>query len=718
VYNHTVDVDHLSDHVLLPEVGDGRDDLRADINRIVRRNMTTGNNGIRKDLYITLTIPAPDMNTAVHDFASAEHDMLSILRSIPGCSATALKSLQRLNLLHDIFAGGEKTEMHEYGQINRQRVRSFSLENLYQSGVAAVELIQPESMEFKNDHFIIGRKYGRSFSLAELPSNAHDSFIRELTSMPFPMLLTTNLHQLDPVVAMNLVKAQRTNAAGAMAEAMKKASKEGYDARLTNPDFSKNFDVTDSLLEDLVMRDEKLFETKMHVTIYADNLEQLNKNCKTFLTKCRAKNMQFKTSYGLQANAWISSMPFGLDSTPELRTLTTKALSGFIPFSNQEMTQKFGVVYGLNKVTHNIVTYNRMAADSYNMLILGFTGSGKSFLAKKEIAFTVLRSGNDADVVVIDPQGEYGKICQALKGVEICIKSAGEHHINPLDISVSYGINPVAEKVEFIQSMCTEILEYTPDATQKTAIAVSAKRCYDKWVQTYDDADIPTLDTFYHALIDYYNTEGNHLPSILDVIKGVEYYVQGVSTLFQGQSNIDTEAPFLSYNISELGESIRSLAMLIILDSIVNRMSRNQKLNRPTFIYIDEIHLLFRRKQTAEWIQKLWKTARKMKGAPCGITQDMEDLLKSETGRAVLTNTAFVVLLKQAKINADIFESQLQLSKRQLEYVTDTPSGEGLLVIQSAARFTGGVIPFEDHYPQDSMLYQICQTSHSETEAG
>ena len=516
IYNHSVDLEYLSDVVLLQEAGDGKDELRADINRMVKRNMMEGNNGIRRDIYLTLTIPAVDMPSAIQSFIRAEHDILSILRSIRGCGAMPLKALKRLNLLHDMFHGGEESEMEEYGMYNREKVRTFSLENLYQTGVTAVELIQPESMEFKSDHFIIGGVFGRAFNLNDFPTLVADSFMREFSSMPFNLLLTTNLHPLDPIKALNLVKAQRTNASGAFAEAQKKASQQGYSVELVNPDLAKDYHTADNLLMDIGHRDQKLFETKMHVVIFAENLEQLDKNCKTFLTKCRSKSVQFNVSYGLQENALISSMPFGLDNTPEFRTLTTENLMRFVPFSSQEMTQKGGTVYGLNKVTHNIITFNRMLADSYNMLILGFTGSGKSFFAKKEILSTYLNGSNDGDVIVLDPQGEYGKLCRAVNGEEVHIKGAGEHHINPLDISASYDDNPVAAKVEFIRSMCAEMLSYTPDATQKTAIAVAAKRCYDAWLISGEDKDIPTLNDFYLALCDYYNSEGGRIPAILD----------------------------------------------------------------------------------------------------------------------------------------------------------------------------------------------------------
>lgn len=419
IYNHSVSMDYLTDAVLLQEAGDGRDRLRADINRIIRRNMLEGNNGIRRDIYLTLTVPAPDMASAAQAFAGAEHDILSILRSVRGCGAVPLKAAERLDLLHGMFRGGEGD------RAGREHADSFLLEELYRSGVTEVEMVQPESMEFRQDHFVLGGVWGRAFHLAGLPAVVTDSFMREFSSMPFNLLLSTSLHQMDAVRALNLVKAQGTNASGSYAEAQKKASRQGYSADLVSPDLAKNYHAADSLLADMERRDQKLFETKMHVVIFAGGREQLDRNCETFLTRCRSRSVQFKVSCGLQENALVSSMPFGLDSTPEFRTLTTESLAVFVPFSSQEMAQKGGTVYGLNKVTHNIITFNRMLADSYNMLILGFTGSGKSFFAKKEILNTYLNTSFDGDVVVIDPQGEYGKLCRAVGGDEIRIRGTG-----------------------------------------------------------------------------------------------------------------------------------------------------------------------------------------------------------------------------------------------------------------------------------------------------
>lgn len=712
VYNHAIDIDYLANEVLLREAGDDKDELRADINKIIKKNLMEGDNSIKRDIFLTLTIPAESIQIAEKNFTSAEHTILAILRSIPGCKGKEMKAMERLNLLHNMYNPGGDSEMEEYGYLNRERVNTFSLDKLYQSGVTAVELVQPGSMKYFTDHFELGGKFGRAYTLTEYPAMTNDNFMRDFSIFGFNVILTVNLHQMDAVEAHDMVKAQRTNAAGSMAQAMMEAGQKGYDARLANPDLEKHYSEADQLLEDVERRDQKLFETKTHVIIFGNTKEDLDANCKAFLAKCRTKNTTFSVATGLQENTFISSLPFGFDSTPHSRTLTTEVLGiSAVPFSSQEMTQSGGTVYGLNKITHNVITFNRKLGDNFSALILGSAGSGKSFFAKKEILATYLNNDVDADVVIIDPQNEYGAVCRAVHGTEIVIKGAGEHHINPMDISAGYADNPIAEKVAFIQSMCTEMLGYAPNSTQKTAITLSAKRCYDKWQKTQDDMDVPTLEDFYNALVDYYQ-DGNSLQAILDLIQAVKFYVAGTDTLFCGRTNVYMDDPFVSFNIADLSNAIRPLGMLVILDATKNRMARNRKSSRFTAVYIDELHLLFRNEQTAQWIKDLWKTGRKYRCMPCGITQDMEDILNSDVGRGVLTNTSFVVLLKQAELNSRVLSDQLRLSEQQLEFVHDTPSGEGLLVIQNASRYTGGVIPFEDHYPENSKLFQICQTTN------
>lgn len=709
--NHQVDIDYLSDRILLAEAGDHLDELREDINNVIKKNLEEGNNAIRREIYITLTIPANDLQDASKKFINAETDLISILRSIPGCSARPLNALKRLNLIHDIFAGGDEKELEEYGYYNREKVKNFSLENLYRTGVTAVELVQPESIEYRGKYFILGSKYGRAFNLERLPVVVSDNFLKELSTMPFNILYTMNIDQVDSASAHNLVKTMRTGAAAAMSEASIKAAERGYSVELTNPDLRTNLQEADDLLIDLERRDQKLFDTRTHVVIFGNTKEELDTNCNKFVTTCRTKNVRFDVADGLQENTLISAMPFGIDMTPRSRTLTTESLAAFVPFSTQELNQKGGIVYGVNKVSHNILTYDRFSGTNYNELVFGSSGSGKSFFVKKSIINTFLHGKNDADVVIIDPQGEYTAITKALGGQEIHLKGAGEDHINPLEISVEYGTNPVADKSTFLVSMCEEMLHTPVTAIQKTAISLSAKRVYEKWRLTQDKDSIPTLEDFYNVLEDYYEGDGNH-PEIFDLLKTIEFYAgAGTDTLFCGQSNVDTNSSFVCWNIQHLAEPIRPLAMLIVLDNIFNRMAKNRSLGRPTYIFIDECHLLFQHQQTAQFMQKEYKLARKEKGAICSITQEPEDVLRSAEGRTLINNTSFVVLLKQSSLNSAILAEQLHLSARQLEYVTDSLPGEGLLCVQPSSKSVGGIIPFEDPYPEDSLLYQLCQTS-------
>ena len=717
VYNHSADIDYLSDSVLLGETGDGKDALRKDINRIIKKNMTEGDNAIRRDILLTLTIPADDMTSATKAFLMAENNILGILRQIPGCSAEPLKSMKRLNLLHDIYHGGSESEMHEFGVYNcREQVQSFSLDNLYNAGVTAKELIQPASMEFRtesmfanNQYFILGDKFGRALDLKYLPTIVRDTFLRDFTDMPFPMLMTLNVSQINALEASKLVRNKRALASSNLAQVQQKSLARGYDPSLANPELKRELEEAEYLLEDIERRDQKLYEMKGHVVIFANSLEELDEYSNRFLSLANTKSTVFAAFNGLQENSFVSAMPWGFDCTTSFRTVTTEVLGIMVPFSSQEMAQKNGTVYGINKISRNLISYNRMSGDNYNMIILGSSGSGKSFFAKKEILSTYLKNADEADVIIIDPQNEYGPLCRAVGGEEIIIKGAGEHHINPMDININYGDNPIPDKVDFMYSVCSQMLGGVPDPIQKSAINLAAKRCYDAWKLNPVPENVPVLEDFYNALVNYYNAD--NLQSVLDLLKSVEYYVSGTDTLFQGETNCNTDAGFITYNISSLGEAVKPLAMLVILDSILNRMSANQKRGRATYIYLDEAHLLFANEITGAWCKNLWKLARKFMGCPAAITQDVEDLLQSDTGRALITNSSFVVLLKQAELNKAILANQLQLSDDQLGFISDVPSGEGLLGIANSSKRVGGVIPFEDRFPTDSMLYKICQTS-------
>lgn len=714
IYNHQINVDYIEDDVFLREVGDGKDYLRGAYNDIIKKNLMEGHNNIRKDKYITLSLEANDIIAASQGFSTLESDIANILRGISGCDITPLKSIEKLNLIHSLYNSNDANEFKEYHKLNNETVGCFNLENMYEQGITVKDLVQPSSMEFKSRYFKLGKRFCRGLDLLGLPTVMNDQFLNDITAVDFDMLLSMNIEQLDTITANNLVQNQLTNAGGKVVEAQKKASASGYSADIINPKLMDDMAEAKELLADMQNRNQKLFVMKLHILIYADNLKELDSNTAKIMNIANGRLVRFGVADGMQELTLNSTLPYGFDCTVWGRTLTTESLAIFIPFNAQEVIQRGGVYYGINAVTKNIVTFDRMTGDNYNAFIFGSSGSGKSFTAKNVILSTYLNTNKECDIIVIDPQGEYGRLAKEVGGVEVVLTGAGEHHINPMDLDEGYSDAPVSDKISFLQSMCGEMLNYQPTSVQKTFISMAGKACYDKWQLSNNPDDLPTLEDFYNELVDMYNQDENGgLSEILDLIMTIKNYVAGVDTLFQGKTNVDVNSNFIVYNTQKLGKNVQKLAMLTILDSILNRICRNRELGRPTYFYVDEIHLLFKSPETAQWLQMLWKTARKFLGAPCGITQDLEDLLGSEYGRTIINNTSFIIMLKLTAQNREILAHELGLSATQLSFVgNNVPKGSGLLYMQGSDKLpSGGVIPFRNHVPADNDIFKIVSST-------
>lgn len=186
---------------------------------------------------------------------------------------------------------------------------------------------------------------------------------------------------------------------------------------------------------------------------------------------------------------------------------------------------------------------------------------------------------------------------------------------------------------------------------------------------------------------------------------------QGVDVIFADQTNVNVHNRLVAYNIQDLGDSLKPLAMLIILDAIWVRICRNRNLKRRTYLYIDEIHLLFQNENVAEFLKKIWKVVRKYWGAPTGITQNVEDVLNSPAGRAILNNSAFIILLKQSEFDRRALTELFNLSDSQLSYISNSRAGEGLIRVDASQNLPmSSIIPFQNQIPEDTDIFKLITT--------
>lgn len=334
--------------------------------------------------------------------------------------------------------------------------------------------------------------------------------------------------------------------------------------------------------------------------------------------------------------------------------------------------------------------------------------SGKSFTAKIEMLNVLL--GSNSDIIVIDPESEYGALARLTGGEVIKITPGGKHCISPMDITVDYEIedetDPVFAKADFILKLCEAIIK-TPfglNSIQEAIIDECVHKLYspfyvDGKLRPIPPEKMPTLSDLQQELARRSEPEARELQMALRLYTG-----KGSLNTFSQRTNVDANNRFIVYDISEIGDKMKPMAMLVILDSIWNKIAQNRKIGKNTWFYVDEIYLLFQNELSATFLNILFKRARKYGGVPTGITQNVEDLLESDTARKMLSNCNFVQMLNQAPNDRMKLQQLLNLSDYQMDYITSAPKGQGLI-------YTGtNTVPFYSQFPKDNSIYR-CLTS-------
>ena len=369
-------------------------------------------------------------------------------------------------------------------------------------------------------------------------------------------------------------------------------------------DMERQREESKEFLDDLITRDQRMFLSTITLVHTADSKEELDSDTESLITTAGKHMCQLATLKFQQLDGLNTVMPSGVKRINTKRTLTTESLAVFMPFKVQEIQDTQGVYYGKNIISKNMILIDRKQLQNGNSFILGVSGSGKSFTAKQEITSIALRDP-EADIIVIDPEAEYKPLIQALGGEAIKISATSDNHINALDLNKDYDENkPVVAKSEFILSLCEQIMKnITPN--QEAIIDRCTTEVYKYFEQGNYQGTPPTLNDFRDVLLKQEEQEAK------DIALALELFTKGSLNTFSKQTNVETTNRLICYDIIDLGEQLMPIGMLVILDSILNRISKNRKSGKRTYIFIDEIYLLFKYDYTTNFVYSLWKRIRK-----------------------------------------------------------------------------------------------------------
>lgn len=703
-WNSRVNMEKFKKATLMHQKADELFDFRHEFNtRVLEANIRKGQNAIQKHMYITLTIKAPDEETAIRRFKTLDITATNTFNRIGNTGLRALTSKERIEMLKDFFIGSDDMPVPDFDSSDYAKGR----EKL---------ACAPDYFDFKKDYFMFNDTYAKTLYIREYPSAATSDILTGLLGTGIEIMVTTNIETYDSAEARKLVQRQITAVDTDMAKREVKAAQHGNFSSQMPQRIKNQRDAMVSVFDKITVKDQKLFMVNTQILVKAKSFEELNESVEVIESTlkrsgCIKGEMAWEQEHGM-----CDCLPVGYQRKFEyLRTMPSESVAIFMPFNVREVQMAHSIYYGMNVLSHNLILFDRVTGlINPSGFYLAASGGGKSFKVKTEITNIILGDEN-ADVLVIDPEREYWKLAEAFGGEVVRFSNGSKNHINLFDFDFRLLDDPevdiIADKCQLVTSFISCMDSKHPlNAQEKSFVDRCVQKAYAKSgvLKTLDPADMPTLGTFLECMKEETENVSQEMKDKLIIT--IDMYVNGSAKYFNNLTNVDTKNRFIAYDIRDLNGNLKTQSMLLILDYIWNRLAENKEKGRKTYIFIDEAHLLFADEYSLDYLQMLWKRARKYGGILSGITQNVDDLLKDYKSRNMLANSEFIVLLKQNPTDAAKLQDVLNINDSEIQFVNDVPAGHGLLILGGKTK-----IPFYDEFPKDTTLYSLMSTNFSET---
>ena len=681
-----LDKEEFKKSILIPLKGDALDMYRTEYNRILM-DEATGANGFVQMKYITVSVFKKSIDEARNYFSRVGADLSAHLNRL-GSRAIVLDAGDKLRIFHDFFRPGEEGGFYWDAKDAMRKGHSFK------------DMICPDTFEFEKDYFLMGDKYGRAVFLRDYANYIKDSMVSKLCDFNRNMILSIDIIPIPTDEAVREVEKRVLGVETNITNWQRRQNNNNNISAVIPYDMELQRKESKEFLNDLTTRDQRMMFAVLTIVLTADTKEQLDSDTETLFAIGRQNLCQFATLKYQQMDGLNTALPYGIRKIDALRTLTTESVAVFIPFRVQEVSDRGGVYYGINAISRNMIICNKQNLLNPNAFRLGVPGSGKSMGAKAELSFLAITT--DDDILVCDPEGEYGALVEALGGETIRIAAGSSDHINAMDMVEGYGDSkdPIIDKSEFILSLFEQL-------DRNKNLTVIEKGIIDNCVRTvYENhkkgGPLPTLCLLQDELRKHRDSEAEGLAKSLELI------TNGSLNVFAHPTNVNTQNRLVVYDILNLGSQLKTLGLLVITDAMINRVSDNWKKGKRTHLFIDELHVVFQNEFSSNFFNSAWRQFRKRNAYPTGITQNVEYLLDSVTARTMLSNSEFIVMNNQAASDRIELAKLLNISEQQLSYVTNADAGCGLMRIGNA------LVPFQNKVSSQSVLYKLMSTRPGE----
>ena len=682
--NRRIDPVEFENTMLMHLRGDDMDRLREEYNQIVRER-TEWSNNIFREKYIVISVQRRSIEEARSFFARVGTELASGFGRLSS-QLTELSSHDRI--LHDFFRSGE------------EQYFNFDLSQAMARGQDFQDYIAPDSLQFKSDHFIMGKKFGRVLFLKDYPNFLKDETIARLCEFPQNLMLSI---QIVPVPMEEAVADMQKRVLAVETDITRWQQKQNANHNFSAEppyEMQQMRQEMKALLDDLTSRDQRMVLVLVTLVHLADSYAQLNSDTEAITATARGDLCRFNTLHFQQEEGLNTALPYGLREIEAMRTMNTESAAALTPFSVQDVMDRGGIYYGRNAISRNSIICNRKLLLNGNGFYLGVPGSGKSMAAKWELMNVILNT--DDDVLICDPEAEFGPVVDAVRGQNIRLAPDSTQHVNALELGKGYeaGEKPVSLKSEFILTLYEHLLDVQTNG--RRAKSIIDRAVLDLYEEFSKKPQAPTLQDLYRIL----QCQKEDLAK--DIVLASEIFTKGSLNTFAQPTNVQLDNRVLCFNIRDLGQQLRPIGMLVLMEVVMMRVMQNRLRGKRTWIYFDELSVLFSYEWSTNFLDVSWKRYRKYGALASGIFQNLDQALDNEVARSMISNSEFLVLLNQAASDRTKLAELLHISDTQLSYVTDSEAGRGLL------KMGGSLVPFINDIPKDTQLYKLMSTRPGE----
>lgn len=671
--NYRPDREQLKDRLFLKYQSDELDEYRREYNeKLLYPAMCQSN--IRKDRFLTITVFRRDITEANAFFERIGPQLTTGFAEL-GSVLTPMDAEERLRMLHEFLCTGD-----------------FAWD-----GEHFLDAICPNSVERHSDYLVSEGKYIRTLYLKDYASSIEDSFLSTVMKPEQPMLLSIDILPIPKDEAIQAVGRTLLGVETNITNWQRRQNANDNYSAVVPFDMEEQRKSGKEFLSELTTKDQRMMRVLVTLAVSADSKEALDAATEAVCSRAANQFQRFVPLKFQQMDGLLTALPMGTRKIHALRTMITRSLSHFLPFEVLEVQEPGGIYMGINTESRSMILCNILNLLNQSMFLVGVPGTGKSFMTKELIAAYLLSTGDD--ILICDPEGEYSDLVEALHGAVVNIATGGKDRINAMDLEEGYGDrNPIAEKSQFIMSLFEQIQQNGITAHQKSII----DRCTEAVYRERKPGEVPTLITLRQKLMEQPEQEAKDLALTL------ELYTEGTLDVFAHETNVDIHNRLISFNIHDLGRHLKSAGLLTITDYMLNRVAANWKKGKRTHLFIDEFHVVLEQEYSADFFASAWRQFRKRNASPCAITQNIDFLLNSPHAATMVSNSEFVVMLNQNAQDRDRLAELLQISPEQMRYVIGVQPGCGLM------KYGNAILPFENHFPKDTKLYELMTTKPGE----